>query len=116
ARKVLDGIKPQSLSAYLGKPAAPLKYDYPAPRFTNPKLPVSALDFTDPLQFWEILSIAMNENPPPKAEIDAILPMFKPLGVELGKQWDRSKLDPVTLRVCPKTSGGITKFSEHEAD
>ena len=21
-----------------------------------------------------------------------------------------------TLRVCPKTSGGITKFSEHEAD
>ena len=20
------------------------------------------------------------------------------------------------LRVCPKTSGGITKFSEHEAD
>jgi hypothetical protein len=21
-----------------------------------------------------------------------------------------------TLRVCPKTSGGITEFSEHEAD
>ena len=21
-----------------------------------------------------------------------------------------------SLRVCPKTSGGITKFSEHEAD
>jgi len=26
-------------------------------------------------------------------------------------------VDPVrALRVCPKTSGGITKFSEHEAD
>jgi len=23
---------------------------------------------------------------------------------------------PPSLRVCPKTSGGITKFSEHEAD
>jgi hypothetical protein len=22
----------------------------------------------------------------------------------------------IALRVCPKTSGGITKFSEHEAD
>jgi len=25
-------------------------------------------------------------------------------------------LQPPSLRVCPKTSGGITKFSEHEAD
>jgi len=113
ARKVLDGIKPQSLSAYLGKPAAPLKYDYPAPRFTNPKLPVSALDFTDPLQFWEILSIAMNENPPPKAEIDAILPMFKPLGVELGKQWDRSKLDPVTLRAMTRAAQTTPDMLNH---
>ena len=24
--------------------------------------------------------------------------------------------EPCSLRVCPKTSGGITKFSEHEAD
>ena len=23
---------------------------------------------------------------------------------------------PAYMRVCPKTSGGITKFSEHEAD
>jgi hypothetical protein len=22
----------------------------------------------------------------------------------------------IVVRVCPKTSGGITKFSEHEAD
>jgi hypothetical protein len=25
-------------------------------------------------------------------------------------------LEDLGLRVCPKTSGGITKFSEHEAD
>jgi hypothetical protein len=30
-----------------------------------------------------------------------------------GLKWE--DLDAV-LRVCPKTSGGITKFSEHEAD
>jgi len=27
-----------------------------------------------------------------------------------------SKMVTPLLRVCPKTSGGITKFSEHEAD
>jgi hypothetical protein len=77
----------QTLSEYMGKPALPpAKYDYAEPQFLDPKLPVSALDFKDPLQFWEILSAAMNENPPPKAEIDALLPMFKPLGLEYGKQ------------------------------
>src|SRR5262245_55749668 len=29
---------------------------------------------------------------------------------------DSKICDTVRLRVCPKTSGGITKFSEHEAD
>jgi hypothetical protein len=29
---------------------------------------------------------------------------------------DEEHTDPAFLRVCPKTSGGITKFSEHEAD
>jgi hypothetical protein len=32
-------------------------------------------------------------------------------------QRKRQLLDEISaLRVCPKTSGGITKFSEHEAD
>jgi hypothetical protein len=29
---------------------------------------------------------------------------------------DTLNLVLIALRVCPKTSGGITKFSEHEAD
>jgi hypothetical protein len=30
--------------------------------------------------------------------------------------YDKATLELEFLRVCPKTSGGITKFSEHEAD
>jgi hypothetical protein len=105
ARKVLGEITVQTLSEYMGKPALPpAKYDYAEPQFLDPKLPVSTLDFKDPLQFWEILSAAMNENPPPKAEIDALLPMFKPLGLEYGKHWDRSKLDPVVLKAMARAA------------
>jgi hypothetical protein len=43
---------------------------------------VSAVDFKDPSQFWQILSTAINENPPPKDQITALLPMFKLLGIE----------------------------------
>lgn len=104
ARKVLAGIKVQTLSAYLGKPLPAPKYNYPPPDFGNPKLPVSALDFKDPLQFWEILSAAMNENPPTKAEIQSVLPMFKPLGLEFGKQWDRSQVDPIVLKAMARAA------------
>ena len=107
ARKVLAGIRLQGLSDYTGKPALPApRYDYAAPQFVNPKLPVSDLDFKDPLQFWDILSAAMNENPPPAKEISAVLPMFEPLGLELGKQWDRSKVHPIILKAMARASGG----------
>jgi hypothetical protein len=39
----------------------------------------------DPLQFWEILSNTINENPPPRDQVTALLPLFAPLGIELGK-------------------------------
>ena len=39
----------------------------------------------------------MNENPPPQDQIAALLPLFRPLGIELGKLWDRTKLNPVVL-------------------
>lgn len=45
------------------------------------------------------VATVMNENPPPSDQISALLPMFKPLGLELGKQWDRSKVDPDVLLV-----------------
>lgn len=90
ARQILAAITPSK-----SKPAA--KYNYPVPLVSNPNLPVSALNFTDPLQFWEILSSALNENPPPQDQIKALLPLFKPLGIELGKQWDRSKLPTLVV-------------------
>ena len=97
AKKVLNAITTQGLAEYLGKPALPApKYNYAEPKVA-PKQTTSALAFDDPLQFWEILSAGMNENPPPADQIKALLPMFAPLGLEPGKQWDRSTVDPVVL-------------------
>ena len=103
----------QGLSEYTGKPAlgAP-KYDYAAPQLVNPKLPVSVLDFKDPLQFWEILSAAMNENPPPADQISALLPMFKPLGLELGRQWDRSEVDPIVLKAMARAAKEVPQMMD----
>lgn len=103
ARKVLSEIKTQGLAEYLGNTPPPSpKNDYASPNFASAKLPVSCLDFKDPLQFWEILSAVINENPPPADEISALLPMFQPLGIELGKQWDRSKVNPIVLKAMAK--------------
>ena len=74
-----------------------MKYDYPAPEFADKKLPVSANYYKDPLQFWDIFSAMLNENSPPKDQITALLPMFAPLGIELGKKWDRTKVQPDIL-------------------
>ena len=98
AKQVLSEITTQPLSKYLGTPApAPVVYNYPAPEFADPKLPVSANYYKDPLQFWDIFSNMLNENPPPKDQITALLPLFAPLGIELGKTWDRTKVQPDIL-------------------
>ena len=108
AKKVLNEITTKGLAEFQGK--APMKaatYDYPAPQVTDPNLPVSALDFKDPLQFWELFSEALNENPPPQDQITALLPSLKPLGIELGKKWDRSKVSPPVLAVMAKAAKDI---------
>jgi hypothetical protein len=114
ARKVLTGITTQGLAQFTGNPAAKAPpYNYLPPERINPKLPVSTMDFKDPLRFWEILSAVMNENPPPKDQITALLPMFKPLGIELGKQWDRSKVDPLVLKSMARAAETIPDMLPH---
>jgi len=108
AKQVLSEITTQPLSKFLGTAApAAVKYDYPEPQFADPKLPVSANYYKDPLQFWEILSNTINENPPPQAQIDALLPMFAPLGIELGKKWDRTKVHPVVLDAMKEAATNV---------
>lgn len=98
AKKVLDDITVTGLAKYMGQPPTPAaNYNYISPDLENPNLPVSAVDFKDPLQFWKILSAAINENPPPKDQISALLPMFQLLGIEFGKQWEPSNVSPVIL-------------------
>src|SRR5262245_21681726 len=97
ALKVLKAIKVQGLAQHYGKPAPqPMKYSYEVPKLA-PKVASSLMKFEDPLQFWSIFSAAMNENPPPESQIKAVLPQFKYLGIELGKQWKREDVNPLIL-------------------
>jgi hypothetical protein len=97
AVKVMQAITVQGLAQYQGKPVPkPMTYHYEEPRLV-PKVASSQLKFVDPLQFWSIFSAAMNENPPPQSQIDAVLPQFKYLGIELGKQWKPENVNPLIL-------------------
>jgi DNA sulfur modification protein DndE len=108
ARAVLEGITVRGLAEYLGRtPAAAPRYSYLSPALKDPRQPVSALDFKDPLQFWEILSEVINENPPPADQATALVPMFRPLGLELGKTWDRTKVHPIVIRAMRRAAEDI---------
>lgn len=96
AQKVLRAIRVKSLVEYNGGAPAPVDYKYQTPRI-NPKVASSQMQFLDPLQFWDIFSAAMNENPPPKGEIESLLPQFKYLGIELGKPWRRKTVQSQIL-------------------
>lgn len=97
ARKVLNAMAVKGLAQYCGVSAPPSgPYDYATPN-VNPKVASSEMQFLDPLQFWEIFSAAMNENPPPPSEIECVLPQFKYLGIELGKPWKRENAPPRIL-------------------
>jgi hypothetical protein len=97
AQKVLRGITVKGLAQYNGGPApAPAAYSYETPKI-NPKVASSQMQFLDPLQFWEIFSAAMNENPPPRNEIEAVLPQYQYLGIALGRPWKRASVNPLIL-------------------
>jgi hypothetical protein len=107
AQEVLHAIKLQGLAEYNGgaAPAAPA-YNYEVPK-VNPKVASSQLQFDDPMQFWSIFSSAMNENSPPQNEIEAVLPTFKYLGIELGKPWNSQAVNPVFLDAMKKAAQEI---------
>ena len=107
ARKVLNAIAVESLAQYRGGPApSAAAYDYATPK-VKPKVASSLMQFVDPLQFWEIFSAAMNENPPPANEIKATLPQPKYLGVKLGKPWKREDVQPQILNHMKAAAEGI---------
>jgi hypothetical protein len=97
AQKVLHAITVKGLAQYNGSPApAAVAYNYASPKL-NPKVASSQMQFLDPLQFWEIFAAAMNENPPPRNEIQTVLPQFRYLGIELGQPWKREGINPLIL-------------------
>jgi hypothetical protein len=97
AQKVLAAITVQGLAQYQGKPAPkPLSYTYETPRL-EPKVASSQLRFVDPRQFWSIFAAAMNKNPPPKSQVEALMPNFRYLGIERRTPWDPNKVDPLVL-------------------
>ncbi len=97
ARAVLNAITVKGLAQAMGGSApAPVAYHYEVPKI-NSKVASSLMQFQDPLQFWSIFSAAMNENRPPDSEIKAVLPQFRRLGIELGKQWTRESVSLLIL-------------------
>lgn len=87
----------QDIDFYIGGPGpAGVSYPYTLPKI-NPKVASSQMRFVDPLQFWEIFSAAMNENPPPQSEIKSVLPLYQYLGIKLGEQWQRKNVDPLVV-------------------
>jgi len=110
AEAVLGAITVKGLAEYLGGAApAPVDYRYEAPRIA-PHVASSQLLFDDPLQFWSIFSQTMNENPPPAAEVEAVLPMFKYLGIELGKPWRPDVVNPAVLAEMKQAAAGVGKL------
>lgn len=108
AKAVLDAITVEGLAQATGRRGPrPPAYHYIAPVLSDAKLPVSALDFKDPLQFWEILADAMIENPPPHDQVSALLPLFKPLGIVPGKPWNRARLAPAILEAMADVATGL---------
>ena len=107
ARAVLKAITLQGLATYTGgtKPATPV-YHYDVPKMT-PGVATSHMQFDDPLQFWRIFSAALNENPPPAAEIATVLPSFKYLGIELGRQWKPEEVPAPILAQMKKAAAHI---------
>jgi hypothetical protein len=107
AKAVLGAIQIEGLAQFEDKRSpAPLAYHYAAPQI-DPKVASSLMQFTDPLQFWEILSAAMNENPPAKNEIDSVLPQYRYLGIELGKQWTPDSVSPAVREQMAKAASEI---------
>jgi DNA sulfur modification protein DndE len=107
AQKVLSAITAKGLAEYSGRPApAAIAYNYDAPKI-NPEVASSQMQFVDPLQFWEIFSAAMNENPPPASEIESMLPQYKYLGIELGKPWKRENVQPQILEQMKTAAEGL---------
>ncbi len=104
ALAVLRAIKLQGLAEFTTGAAlkAPI-YDYEVPKM-NPKVASSLMDFDDPMQFWSIFAVAMNESPPPRDEIDTVLPQFRYLGIEFGKPWNPKGVNPLYLAVMKKVA------------
>jgi hypothetical protein len=107
AQQVLRAITVKGLAQYNGGAApAALAYHYETPKI-NPKVASSQMQFLDALQFWDIFSAAMKENPPPEIEIKSVLPQYKYLGIEFGKLWKRESVPPLILEQMKRAAAEI---------
>jgi hypothetical protein len=107
AKAVLGAIQIEGLAEFERKAAPPsLAYHYVKPSIDT-KVASSSMQFTDPLQFWEILSAAMNENPPPEPEIESVLPQYRYLGIKLGTQWTPNSVSPAVREEMAQAASEI---------
>ena len=71
------------------------KQDEPKLRIDTSDLP--PYDLSEPLKFFELLNVALRENPPPARE-EALMSLFGQVGVGPGKTFTIADLDPATAR------------------
>ena len=107
ARKVLQAITLQPLSQYNGGPAPkPVAYNYEVPKIL-PEVATSHMQFDDPLQFWTIFWRPSTRTRHLKSEIEVVLPQYKYLGIELGKQWKPEDVNPLILAQMKQAAAAI---------
>ena len=110
AEEVLASDHGEGAFAIQGRACAPpASYHYAAPKIA-PNVASSQLLFDDPLQFWTIFSETMNENPPPKNEIEVVLPAVQYFGIELGRRGSRRAVNPAILRSMKRGAAGIGRL------
>ena len=109
AKKVLHAIDVQGLAKFTGAkaPEAP-KYNYVSPSVTDAKQPASAMNYKDPLQFWEIFSAVINENPPPQDQVTAVLPNYRAPGNRTRQDAGIApNLDPIVIKAMKRAAKDI---------
>ena len=99
----------QGLAKFTGSKPAPTSpvNDYVAPKVTDAKQPASAMNFTDPLQFWEILSTTSSMKIHRPGPGDGRVGEVQPLGMKLGKRWDCANVDPIVLKAMERAAQDI---------
>jgi hypothetical protein len=97
-----DQLKATPLSAW-GKPYTPPDNVPVDPTVDTTATPIDQVSWMDGPTFFKRLSVALNDNPPYTADT-SMVKKLKKLGIEPGKDFDATKVDPAVARGMTKAA------------